>query len=61
MTNANEYITNEYGVSVAEQALTESKKLRMQIKRIKEILEVKGMASNVKVSMIEDVVKGDEE
>lgn len=39
----------------------ESKKLRMQIKRIKEILEVKGMASNVKVSMIEEVVKGDEE
>ena len=39
----------------------ESKKLRLQLKRIKEILEVKGMASNVKVSMIEDVVKESEE
>lgn len=61
MTNANEYISNEYGVSVAKQALRESKKLRIQLKRIKEILEVKGMASNMKVSMIEEIVKGDEE
>ena len=61
MTNANEYISNEYGISVAEQALRELQKLRIQLKRIKEILEVKGMASNVKVSMIEEVVKGDEE
>ena len=60
MTNANEYITNEYGISVAERAIRESKKLRIQLKRIKEILEVKGMASNMKVSMIEEVVKGDE-
>lgn len=61
MTNANEYISNEYGISVAEQALKKLQKLRIQLKRIKEILEVKGMASNVKVSMIEEVVKGDEE
>lgn len=61
MTNANEYTTNEYGISVAERALRESQKLRIQLKRIKEILEVKGMASNMKVSMIEEIVKGDEE
>lgn len=35
------------------------KLLLIKFKQIREILEVKGIASNTKVSLIENIVKGD--
>jgi len=44
-----------------DKILAANKSLQRQIKAIKEILKIQGIASNCKISMIEDIVRGDEE